>query len=119
MCASASATCAGGRPVAERAAPATWVEIRRVLLEPDERAPQVPDDTRRVPLELRVKGFLVAAARLGEPAEIVTPAGRRLRGTLAEINPAYAHGFGAPLAELTAIGAEVRRLLRDRGRDED
>ena len=66
--------------MAERAAAATWVEIRRVLLEPDERAPQLPDDTRRVPLELRVKGFLVAAARVGGPAEIVTPAGRRLRG---------------------------------------
>ena len=93
----------------------TWVEIHRVVLAPDQRAPHVPEDTKRVPLEMRVKGFLVAAAFLGEEVDIVTATGRRLRGTLKEVNPAYAHGFGSPIPEISAIAAEVRELLRERG----
>jgi hypothetical protein len=102
--------------MADLVAKDSWVEIRRVVLDPGQRAPQVPDDTRRVPLEMRAKGFLVAPARLGDEAEIVTAAGRRLRGVLSEINPAYGHGFGAPIPELSAIGSEVRAMLRERGR---
>lgn len=94
----------------------TWVEIRRTVLDPGQRAPQVPDDTRRLPLEMRAKGFLVAPARLGEEVEIVTAAGRRLSGVLREINPAYQHGFGAPVPELSTVGREVRAMLRERGR---
>jgi hypothetical protein len=52
---------------------------------------------------------------LGDQVEIVTAAGRRLHGTLAQANPAYAHGFGAPIAELVAIGGESRALLRAAG----
>jgi len=72
----------------------------------------VPEDTQRVPLELRAKGFLVAPANLGEQAEIRTATDRRLHGTLVRTNPAYDHGFGPPIPELTAIGAELRGLLQ-------
>ena len=91
----------------------TWVEIHRVELLPEQRAPQVPDDTRKVPLELRAKGFLARPGRRGEEVEIVTAAGRHLRGALVDASPAYAHSFGAPLPELLNIGGEVRALLRD------
>jgi len=94
----------------------TWVEIHDVVLEAGERAPQIPEDTRRVPLEMRVKGFLSAPAAIGEAAEIETLSGRHLRGTLVEVNPAYTHSFGAPLPELSSVGCEVRALLRDKGR---
>jgi hypothetical protein len=102
--------------MAELIAQGTWVEIHRIVLPAGERAPQTPPDTQRVPLEMRVKGFLAAPAVHGEEAEIVTPAGRCLRGTLVEVNPAYTHGFGAPIPELSAIGGEVRAILRGRGR---
>lgn len=94
----------------------SWVEIHAIALTPNQRAPHLPEDTKQVPLEMRVKGFLTSAATLGEEAEIITPAGRRLRGTLVSINPPYAHGFGAPIPELAGIGGEVRALLRERGR---
>ena len=93
----------------------TWVEIHTVVLKASERAPQVPEDTRKVPLELRVKGFLLAPASTGEDAEIETPSGRRLRGKLVQVNPAYTHSFGAPIPELSSIGREVRALLRHKG----
>ena len=93
----------------------TWVEIHRIALSPDERAPQVPDDTQQVPLEMRVKGFLVAPAYLGDETQIETPSGRHLSGTLVETNPAYSHSFGEPIPELTAVGGEVRHILRKKG----
>ncbi len=94
----------------------TWVEIHEVVLPAGERAPQVTADTREVPLEMRVKGFLVASAALGDKAEIMTPAGRRLCGTLTKSNPAYTHGFGPPIPELSAVGEEVKTMLRYRQR---
>ena len=93
----------------------TWVEIHKVVLKASERAPQVPEDTRRVPLEMRVKGFLLTPAAIGEDAEIETPSGRQLRGKLTEVNPAYTHSFGAPVPELSSIGRDVRALLRNKG----
>ena len=98
--------------MAERIAKGSWVELHRVLLAPGERAPQVPEETQRVPLELRVKGFLAEDAAPGEPAEVVTGAGRRLRGTLDRVLPSYDHGFGPPVPELLAVGAELRAILR-------
>ena len=98
----------------ERIGKGVWVEIHDIVLEPGERAPQVPEDTARVPLEMRVKGFLAEPAAVGEEAEIVTAAGRRLRGRLSAVNPAYQHGFGPPIHELSTIGQELRRLLAER-----
>jgi hypothetical protein len=65
---------------------------------------------------MKVKGFLVRDATLGEETDIVTPAGRMITGTLTAINPAYTHTYGAPLPELSAIGGEVRAILRARGK---
>jgi hypothetical protein len=101
--------------MAKPTAAGAWVEIYRTVLTPEERAPQIPEDTKQVPLEMRVKGFLTAPVALGEEIEIVTPAGRRLRGVLAAVNPAYTHGFGAPVPELSPIGGGVRALLREQG----
>lgn len=89
----------------------SWVEIGAVVLAPGERAPQVPDDTGTVSLEMRAKGFLAAPARVGGRAEILTTTGRRLAGTLVAANPAYSHGFGAPIPALADVGREARALL--------
>jgi hypothetical protein len=103
------------RIAAEKVEPGRWVEIHRTVLTPAERAPQVPEDTRRVPLEMRTKGFLLATATVGEDAEIETVTGRRLRGALSSVEPAYTHGFGAPVVELLDIAGEVRALLKESG----
>jgi len=95
----------------------TWVEIQRVVLAPGERAPQVPEDTKHVPLEMRAKGFLETVAQLGDEVQIVTPSGRRLSGILSEVNPAYVHSLGPPIPALSTIGGEVRALLCARERD--
>lgn len=102
--------------MAVRAKKNTWVEIYKIVLGKGERAPQVPSDTQQIPLEMKVKGFLVQDAAIGEEAEIITPAGRRIKGRLIEINPAYTHMYGSPILELSHIGAEVRAILRERGK---
>ncbi|MDJ0945316.1 MAG: 2-amino-4-oxopentanoate thiolase subunit OrtA [Kiloniellales bacterium] len=91
-----------------------WVEVHGTVLPVGQRAPQVPQDTQGVPLEMRAKGFLAAPAALGEEAEIVTPTGRKLRGRLAAVNPAYTHSFGAPIPELSNIGSEMKAILKKR-----
>ncbi len=102
--------------MAEMIAKGTWVEIKRTVLPAGERAPQVPADTKKVPLEMRVKGFLFAPALVGQDAEVLTLSGRRLSGILAEVNPSYSHSFGSPVPELSDIGGEVRALLREKER---
>ncbi len=104
--------------MAEMIAEGVWVEVHSTVLPAGERAPQVPQDTQGLPLEMRVKGFLVAPAALGEEAEIVTPTGRKLRGRLAAVNPAYSHSFGAPIPELSGIGGEIKAILAKRGEAE-
>ena len=98
----------------ERAVKNTWVEIGAIVLHKDQRAPNLPVDTKQVPLEMRVKGFLLHDAEIGEEAEIITPSGRAVRGVLTEINPAYTHMFGRPIPELSPIAAEIRAILRER-----
>jgi hypothetical protein len=100
--------------MAERVVTGTWVELSRVVLQAGERAPQVPEETQCVPLEMRVKGRLARDANVGEEAEVITAAGRRLRGTLERVAPAYTHGFGPPVPELLAVGEELRTRLRAR-----
>jgi len=87
----------------------TWVEVERTVLEAGQRAPGLPEDTARVPLVLRVSGFLVADARLGEPARVRTAIGRELAGVLRAVNPGYPHTFGDTVPELLGIGAELDR----------
>lgn len=88
-----------------------WVKIYRVILKPEERAPQVPDDTKLVPLEMWVKGFLTADAELGDIVEVKTITGRMESGKLVEINPTYTHSFGNFVPELLQIGLDLKKIL--------
>lgn len=88
-----------------------WVRIHKVILKPEERAPQVPDDTKKVPLEMWVKGFLQADANIGDEVEIETVTGRRETGELVELNPYYTHNFGVFVPELIEIDKQVRGIL--------
>lgn len=84
--------------------PGTWVEIKQVVLTPEQRAPTLPEDTKATPYLLRVSGFLVGPAELGGPARVRTLIGRELDGTLVRVNPSYTHSFGDTVPELLTIG---------------
>jgi len=87
----------------------TWVEIEDTILRPEERAPSLPEDTKKTPLVMRVSGFLLADAQLGSIARVRTIIGRELSGRLRAVNPSFGHGFGTTVPELLTIGTEVER----------
>lgn len=82
----------------------TWVEIEKILLNPDQRAPQVPEDTRATPYIMKLAGFLVTASDVGSEVEIKTLSGRKVGGTLRLVRPNYEHSFGETIEELLHIG---------------
>jgi hypothetical protein len=88
-----------------------WVLIHRVVLKPEERAPQVPDDTKKVPLELWVKGYLQEDANIGDEVTVLTRTKRLERGTLVEANPYYKHDFGKFVPELLKISEQVKEIV--------
>jgi len=92
-----------------------WVEIRRVVLPPGQRAPQVPPETQAVPLEMRVRGFVLAEAEVGQEVSIETLPGRQVTGILVDPNPAYTHSFGPLPAALAGIGRELKQMLAGKG----
>ena len=88
-----------------------WVRIHSVILTPDERSNAVPEDTKRVPLELWTKGYLTADAELGEEACVITRTGRVVSGELVEVDPHYTHSFGDFVPELQQAGDEAFRFF--------
>ena len=88
-----------------------WVQIRSIVLEPKDRAPQVPDDTKETPFVMWCKGYLKADANLDAECEITTVTGREIKGILEQIEPSYTHGFGKYVPELDIIRDQVRKTL--------
>ncbi len=90
-----------------------WVQIHDIVLKVGKRAPNLPQETQEVPLELRVRGFLLdKEAKLGDQVMIETLIGRRLSGRLEGVNPVYQHNFGRPIPELLSIGLELKAFLK-------
>jgi hypothetical protein len=90
-----------------------WVQIHQIVLKPEERPAHLPEDTKKVPLELWVKGFIEHDANIGDEVEIITLTGRRVKGELVEVNPKYEHGFGEFVPEILQIGIQLRGILKE------
>lgn len=89
-----------------------WVRIYKIVLDVGERAPNIPEETQKVPLEMWVKGFLETdEASIGDEVEIKTYIGRSVKGELLEINPYYKHDYGKLVPELLYIGNQARDIL--------
>ncbi|BEP29107.1 2-amino-4-oxopentanoate thiolase subunit OrtA [Helicovermis profundi] len=88
-----------------------WVKIYNVVLTKDERAPQVPDDTKNVPLEMWVKGFALIDGKKGDKIEVKTITGRKAEGEVVEIEPTFTHSFGNNIPELLKIGMDLKEIL--------
>lgn len=87
----------------------TWVEVEQVVLPPEARAANLPEDTARCPYVLRVSGFLAADAELGREATVRSIIGREHRGVVRAVNPGYDHSFGPTVPELLTIGTTEGR----------
>ncbi len=89
-----------------------WVRVHGIVLTSEQRAPQIPDDTKAVPLEIWTKGFLQESeAQLGDTVTVKTLTGRIAQGELVELLPTYSHSFGNCVPELLQIGLQLREIL--------
>lgn len=89
----------------------TWVQIKKVILKPEERTGSLPEDTKKVPFIMWVKGFLLMDADLNDKVKIKTLTSRVEEGTLVEINPAYMHTYGKFVPEILRIDQIVKESL--------
>ena len=89
-----------------------WVRIHRNVLEPQERTGKLPEDTKAVPLEMWVKGWLQdEEARLGDTVTVKTVVGRLETGVLMEEKPIYALNYGEFVPEILEIDQQLRGVL--------
>ena len=89
----------------------TWVLIHKVILKPEERVENLPDDTKNVPLEMWVKGFLLEDSGIGQVVKIKTRTNRIEEGTLIEANPSFKHNYGEFVPEILQIDRIVLKTL--------
>lgn len=90
-----------------------WVQIRWTLLSPEERAPTLPEDTKAIPFEARVKGFLLSkSGRLNERVVVRSILNSEFEGVLEAINPRFEHDFGRAVPELLNVGSELRCIIQ-------
>ncbi len=88
------------------------VQIHKIILKPEERPPNLPSDTRSVPYECWIRGFLIdEKATIGDEVRVETFIERECSGTLYAVNPVYDHNFGAPQKEILTIGKEAKQQL--------
>jgi hypothetical protein len=94
------------------------IQIHKIVLKPEDRAPGLPESTRSVPYECWIKGFLVEeSANMGDEVAIETFTGRTITGRLYAVRPTYDHNFGEPQQELLSIGKEaVAQLGKDKSK---
>ena len=89
----------------------SWVQIRKEILQPHERAEHLPEPTKKVPLVMWVKGYLLADASINDQVEIKTITGRTETGKLVQENPSYMHTYGKFVPEILEIDRIVKSAL--------
>jgi 2-amino-4-ketopentanoate thiolase alpha subunit len=96
----------------------TWVEVEEVVLTPEERSSAIPEETKKTPLKVWVRGNCMKDCSIGEEVEVATLTGRILKGVVVEEKPAYRYGFGEYIEEIQFIGRQAREILFYEGSDE-
>ncbi|MEE4216798.1 MAG: 2-amino-4-oxopentanoate thiolase subunit OrtA [Xanthomonadales bacterium] len=89
-----------------------WVRIHTTVLSAADRSGRLPEDTRKAPVELWVKGRLQADSSVGERVEVETATGRRVAGELIDTAPVWGHGFGDFVPELEEIGRQLKQAMQ-------
>jgi len=89
----------------------TWVSIRKTILEPEDRAAGIPEDTAATPLIMWVNGFLQEEAKVGDVVTVHTRMNRVEEGILEEVNPTTQVDYGNYVPEIVQIGVQARKIL--------
>ncbi|MCF7923748.1 MAG: 2-amino-4-ketopentanoate thiolase [Candidatus Izimaplasma sp.] len=89
----------------------SWVLIEKEILKPSERANNLPEETKKVPLKMWIKGYLLKDSQLEDEVEVKTLTNRIETGILKQVNPAYMHTYGKFIPELLAIDNMLKMEL--------
>ena len=91
-----------------------WVRIRNIVLKAEERSINLPEDTKKVPLVMWDKGFLLDEnASLGDRVKVNTIIGREIEGELVQLDPGYYVNYGPSVNETLYIGRQLREMIGD------
>ena len=91
-----------------------WIRIKKIVLRAEERSSNLPEDTKKVPLEMWDKGFLLdESASLGDWVRVETIIGREIEGEFEQEDPSYDVNYGASVNETLYIGRQLREMLGD------
>lgn len=85
----------------------SYVTIKKVVLNKNERSTNLPEDTKKVDLIMKIKGITLEDAQLNETVKIMTTTKRIIQGELVELNPSYVHSFGRHIEEIDQIKAII------------
>lgn len=91
----------------------TWVEVEKIVLEPEDRSSAIPENTKKTPLKMWIRGNLQSNSNLNEVSEIKTLTGRIVEGVLVDVEPGYDHSFGKFVSEIAFIGPQAREILNN------
>lgn len=89
----------------------TWVEVEETVLLPEDRATNIPEETKKTPLKSFIRGKCLTEAELGDEVEVETNVGRVAKGIIIEIEPGYYHTYGKHVEEISNIGKQAREII--------
>lgn len=90
-----------------------FVRIKKVILNPDQRASNIPEETKKVPLIMWTKGILLEEANLGDNVKVKTLSNRVETGELVEVNHIQKVDYGSFVEELFIVGQKAKEELFD------
>ena len=73
------------------------------ILKPEERSNNLPEETKKVPFKMWIKGYLLEESDLFDIVKIKTITGRIETGRLKEANPPYKHSYGDFIPEILTL----------------
>lgn len=91
----------------------SYVRIRTTLLKPEQRTANLPEDTKKVPYKMWVKGYLQEEADLFDIVTVKTATGRFVTGRLKEALPPYKHSYGDFVPELLQLRDVIMRDMEE------
>lgn len=90
----------------------TWVEIEEIVLIPEERSKNIPEETKKTPFKCWIRGNCLNDCKLGDEVDVETNVGRIARGKVVDVEPGYYHSFGKYVSELGDIGKQARDMIK-------
>ena len=89
----------------------TWVEVEEIVLMPEDRSTNIPDETKKTPLKCWTRGKCLSDCELGNEVQVETNVGRVAKGKIVEIEPGYYHTYGKYVEEISNIGKQAREII--------